>query len=568
MRQLVPQARASVPYGRLPEVRRQSRTYLTVLAPAVLTVALGLWGIRRRGSLWQDEAVTYDMAHRTLPDLWATLGVADAVHGGYYLLMHGVFRLWDGGLVALRLPSVLAMACAAAGVAALGRRLAGPRAGLAAGVVFALLPAVQRYAQEGRSYALVTALVVAETWVLLRACAARRRLWWAGYAGLAVLSGLLHEFALPALAAHGVALLAARRPGAILAAWATAACLAVATVTPLVLLSLRQSRQVAWIDVSLGGDVLGFALIGAVGAACAAVSRRTKGSRALGRVAKVPPPEGVPPAGRRLARPLAAPGESPRTTSTRASARHAESTLPHARTTSRGGTPMTTPGPPSGRTTGLSQHALVTLALPLLLLPPASLLLASAVKPLYVDRYVLYAQAGLALLVGAALDTLWRSVRARGVVALVSAVAVLVAVGPVGTRLRAPQSRTDDVVAVSRAVRETAMPGDGVLFVPASRRVWAFGHEPASYGAFDLALAESRQRSHTLYGTELPAAALPDRILLVPRVVVVRDPTRVRHEAHARETAKEVTLRDHFTRCAGRAVGSARIDVYERGDHC
>ncbi|GCB43538.1 hypothetical protein SNL152K_823 [Streptomyces sp. NL15-2K] len=61
---------------------------------------------------------------------------------------------------------------------------------------------------------------------------------------------------------------------------------------------------------------------------------------ALGPVSKVAP------AGRRLARTLAAPGESPSTTSTRASARHAESTH------------QTPPGPPSGRTTPLSTQAL------------------------------------------------------------------------------------------------------------------------------------------------------------------------------------------------------------------
>ncbi|MFI6854360.1 N-acetyltransferase [Streptomyces sp. NPDC050416] len=54
----------------------------------------------------------------------------------------------------------------------------------------------------------------------------------------------------------------------------------------------------------------------------------------------------VPPALRRPARPLAAPGEHPRTTSTRASARQAES--PH----------RTPPGPPSGRTAGLYGHPL------------------------------------------------------------------------------------------------------------------------------------------------------------------------------------------------------------------
>lgn len=39
-----------------------------------------------------DEAVTYDMAHRPLPVLWAPLGHADAVHGLYYLLEGGPDR--------------------------------------------------------------------------------------------------------------------------------------------------------------------------------------------------------------------------------------------------------------------------------------------------------------------------------------------------------------------------------------------------------------------------------------------------------------------------------------------
>ncbi|MFF4754011.1 glycosyltransferase family 39 protein [Streptomyces sp. NPDC002514] len=475
-----------------PRSRRARRAdRLAVLAPGVLSLALGLWGIRRQDTLWQDEAVTYDMAHRGLPDLWATLGGADAVHGLYYLLMHAVFGLWDGGLVALRLPSVLAMAGAAVGVAAVGRRLAGPRAGPAAGVVFALLPVVQRYAQEGRSYALVTALVVAATWVLLKASDERRRGWWAGYAAPAALAGLLHEFALLVLAAHGVALLAARAPRPVLRAWATAAGGAAAVVSPLVLLSLRQSGQVAWIEVSVRTDVLGFLLTAAIGTACAAVLRHARAPRALG-----------------------------------------------------------------------------TLALPLLLLPPASLLLASAVKPLYVDRYVLYAQAGLALLVAAALDVLWRSVRPRAVLACAAAVAVLVAVGPVGTHLRGPASRTDDVAAISRAVRETTAPGDGVLFLPGSRRVWTLGREPAAYGADDLALAAAPHPSHTLYGTELPPAGIRKRILGVSRIVVVREPARERREANGREEAKETELRDHFTRCEGSTVSTARIEVYERGDHC
>ncbi|MET9071318.1 glycoside hydrolase family 13 protein [Streptomyces sp. NPDC004232] len=88
----------------------------------------------------------------------------------------------------------------------------------------------------------------------------------------------------------------------------------------------------------------------------------------------------VAPAGRLLARsptasrawevpPLAAPGESPSTSSTSASARHAESTLPHPRTELRparaGGTPTTTPLPtqPLGAARARAA-ALLMLALP------------------------------------------------------------------------------------------------------------------------------------------------------------------------------------------------------------
>ncbi|WP_326795720.1 hypothetical protein OG946_09645 [Streptomyces sp. NBC_01808] len=90
-----------------------------VLAPAALALVLGLWVLGRQGTMWRDEAVTYEMAHRDLTALWQTLPHFDAVHGLYYLLMHGVFGLWDGGLLALRMPSVLATAAAAAGVALL-----------------------------------------------------------------------------------------------------------------------------------------------------------------------------------------------------------------------------------------------------------------------------------------------------------------------------------------------------------------------------------------------------------------------------------------------------------------
>lgn len=240
----------------------------TVLPPVALCLALGLWGLRRGGSLWRDEAVSYDMARRDLPDLLATLTQADAVHGLYYLFLHGLFRLTGDldPLLVLRLPSVLAAAAATGFVALLGHRLAGPRAGLLAGLAFALLPPVQRYAQEGRSYALVCALVAWATYLLLGAVREGSRRAWAGYGAVLLTACLLHEFAVLAALAHLVWLpRSARRAGA------TTLCAVAAGLAPLALLSTRQSEQVSWIGGADAGALLGVAGVTLLGIACTAL---------------------------------------------------------------------------------------------------------------------------------------------------------------------------------------------------------------------------------------------------------------------------------------------------------
>src|ERR1700712_4723000 len=74
-------------------------------APAALALLLGLWGIRREDSMWRDEAATWQVAHRTVPEIWHMLDRIDVVHGLYYLFMHGVFTVFGDNLVTLRMPS-------------------------------------------------------------------------------------------------------------------------------------------------------------------------------------------------------------------------------------------------------------------------------------------------------------------------------------------------------------------------------------------------------------------------------------------------------------------------------
>ncbi|MGW6059665.1 glycosyltransferase family 39 protein [Streptomyces sp. NPDC055189] len=258
--------------GRALLLRDRARWLPVVLPGALLALALGLWGVRRGGHMWRDEAVTYDIAHRSLSDLWHTLGNADAVHGLYYLLTYGLFRvcaLFGGAepLLVMRVPSVLAMSVAAAGVAVIGRHLSGPRAGLFAGAAFAVVPSIQRFAQEGRSYAMVCAAVVWATYLLVRAASAdgrRARRLWCRYGALMLLACLLHEFAVFALPAHALTVpRIARRP------WTLVAAVVAAGLLPLAVLSQRQQAQVGWLHVD-PGLYAGAVGLCAAGVVCAA----------------------------------------------------------------------------------------------------------------------------------------------------------------------------------------------------------------------------------------------------------------------------------------------------------
>ncbi|QLQ40180.2 glycosyltransferase family 39 protein [Micromonospora robiginosa] len=181
--------------------------------PGLLTLAVTLVGIGH-AQLWRDELATWSAATRPLPDLVRLTRTIDAATGPYYLLMHAWTALAGTSPTALRLPSALAMAGAAALTAALGARLAGDRAGLLAGLLFAVLPATSRYGQEARPYALATLLAVLATLLLVDAL--RRPTWrrWAGYAIAVAALGPLHLVALTLLAAHAVAVLltAGHRP--------------------------------------------------------------------------------------------------------------------------------------------------------------------------------------------------------------------------------------------------------------------------------------------------------------------------------------------------------------------
>ena len=350
------------------------------LIPALVTLAIALYQIQRP-SLWRDEGATLAAVHRSLPQLLHMLGHTDVVHGAYYVLMWFWTRAAGTSELALRFPSAVGMAVAAGVPAALGRRLVSARAGLAAGLVFAVLPSVTWYAQNARSYALVTALATIASYLLVRAMAAdpgRRWRWLAGYGVSVAAMGLGNIFALLLIPAHGLTLaLWARHnpatgdgsapapadgpapaPGGAPAGpgrqavrgwpavrgWLIASAAALVVASPVVLISIGQRSQVSWLKPLDAAQIASVRqLLGppALAATVLLVTVATFAFCALrGRLATDVP------------------------------------------------------------------SRLLALSLPWLLLPPAVLLAASAAHPVYSLRYIMFCAPAAALLAGAGLAAL------------------------------------------------------------------------------------------------------------------------------------------------------------------
>lgn len=240
--------------------------------PAVLSLALGLWGITREHSMWRDEAATWQAAHRSLTEIAHMVGQVDVVHGLYYAVMHTVFAVFGDSLVTLRLPSVLATATACGLTALVGARLSTRVVGTAAGLALAIVPAVQEHAQEGRSYALVLAFVALATLLLVSALERPSGGRWAGYAAATLIAAWLNWFSLFALVAHGVTVVCVRPDRTRLIGWLLAASGAVAAALPVILTSRAQASQISWIKPLGWSTVIGVLSTVTIAALCTRLS--------------------------------------------------------------------------------------------------------------------------------------------------------------------------------------------------------------------------------------------------------------------------------------------------------
>ncbi|CAM5445063.1 hypothetical protein SAURM35S_09189 [Streptomyces aurantiogriseus] len=187
-------------------------------------------------------------------------------------------------------------------------------------------------------------------------------------------------------------------------------------------------------------------------------------------------------------------------------------------------------------------------AAPLMLVPPGILMLLSQVRPLYHDRYVLYALAGAPLLIAAGADRLARIAgrrsrsRAVAVAGVLAVSLVFLHVLPLHRHYRTPAHRPDNLASVSALAARQVRPGDPVLFLPSLGRRAALAYPKGFQGVRDLALEVPGARSGTLYGREVGPGELRRRLAAVNRVWVVAAPYALGTRWYPRDLTERVKL--------------------------
>ncbi|WP_104084153.1 glycosyltransferase family 39 protein [Cryobacterium sp. Y11] len=214
-------------------------------------------------SHWGDEAASVMSAERSIASLFGMLGNIDAVHGAYYLFLHGWIDLFGATELSTRLPSAIAIGVAAAGTVVLAEKFVPRRVSVGAGLIFAILPRVTYMGSEARSAAIATAMGVWLTVLLVhavrsRTASHRRQIaLWGGYAVLLAAGMYVFLYLALLLPVHAVAVLALARQHPLrqptaqlwqsLVFWLGASMLGLLLAVPILLTGAAQREQIAFI---------------------------------------------------------------------------------------------------------------------------------------------------------------------------------------------------------------------------------------------------------------------------------------------------------------------------------
>jgi len=430
--------------------------FARLTVPPLVMFLTALWKINGP-SFWRDEAATLSAVRRPLPQLWHFLARTDVVHGAYYLLMLPVTRILGTSELAVRLPSALAVAAATAGISAIAARLVSERAGIVAGLMFVVFPVASRYGQEARSYSIVLALAVLASYLLCRALtsASAGKGLWIAYSMALAGLGWMNLMGMLIIPAHGITV-----------------CWAIRTAA-------RPKRvAVSWLTSAVAAIVLVSPLV------VLAWPQRHGTERFLA------------------------------ITSIRAIAG-----APGHLAGSWNILPLVVLLAVMVFWPKLAYPDLGRLCLPWLIVPPAVLLAAGAVFPVYDLRYVLFCVPALALLAGAGLDTLASKSPVR---AIVAGMVLLAALGiPAQLSYRGPDGHGDNIRLAAQIVASHEHVGDAVLYQPPWWRQISAAYSYGFARLNDVALYRTPGQAGDFTGIQLPAGQIRKRLLAYQRVWLV-----------------------------------------------
>ncbi|BBZ46177.1 mannosyltransferase [Mycobacterium parmense] len=459
-------------------MRHRPASALDPLIVAALATVVSLAGAGRP-SFWYDEAATVSAAYsRSLSQLWHMLGNVDAVHGLYYFVMHGWFRLFGPTEFWSRVPSGLAVGVAAAGIVVLGKQFSSRTVAVAAGVVCAILPRTTWAGIEARPYALS---MMAAVWLTVLFVHTERRdtaRLWLSYGIALAASILLDVYLALMLVAHAAFVCAFWRTRATLARLAVTAFAAVGAVTPFVVKVIGQAPQIKWV---------------------APIGHRTIEDVVVQQYFERSPPFAV------------------------LSALLVVTAVARWLTTSG----MPAPG----------DRRLLTLAVAWLVIPTVAIVACAAlVHPVYTPRYLTFTAPAMALMLGVCIGAL----AARPWVA--AALVALLAVAAAPNYVRAQRnpyakygmdySQVADLIAAKAAPGDCLLVNDTVTFMPAPMRPLLAARPDAYRNLVDLTLWQRATDRNDVFDTNLipEVVAQPLSRCAVVWIITQADESEPAHE--------------------------------------
>lgn len=209
-----------------PAPRDAAGTPWLALAAIIVLAAVVRFATLRTQSIWFDEAATWDLVRRPFGEMLRRIPDGESNPPLFYVLEWGWTRAFGDGEAGLRSLSALAGLLTVPVAYGIGRRAGGlARAGLVAAALVAVNPLLVWFSQEARSYALATLLSAVALLLVQRAQEDRRGRVLAAWALAAALALATHYFTAFVLAPQALWLLwrHPHRRGALLAVVAVAA---------------------------------------------------------------------------------------------------------------------------------------------------------------------------------------------------------------------------------------------------------------------------------------------------------------------------------------------------------